>query len=95
MLLARLMEQSVGMPLATFLARTIFAPLAMASTGVGRAAPRPQHAATGYSGRRRTRVFDAVNTCLPDDEAAVIVLTNGEDTDTDTLGLRLAQEVHG
>lgn len=37
--------------------------------------------------------FHAFNACLPDDEAAVIVLTNDEDIDTDALGLRLVHEV--
>jgi CubicO group peptidase (beta-lactamase class C family) len=175
-LLARLVEQRVGTPLAAFLAHTIFDPLGMTSTGVGTVAPQPPHAATGYSGGHRTPVFDldslgtgtgdiwsttedlarwdtalmagnilgpellrttstphaetgdtlpsgepirygygwflaalhghqlvfhpgdnagfhAFNACLPDDEAAVIVLTNDENIDTDALGLRLVQEV--
>ncbi len=175
-LLAHLVEQSVGTPLATYLARHIFATLGMSRTGVGTVAPRPEHAATGYSGGRRTSVFDldnlgvgtgdiwstaedmarwnrgllagevlsadllrtmftphadtgdtlpggepmwygygwflaemhgrrlvfhpgdnagfhAFNACLPDDNAAVIVLTNDEEIDTDALGLRLIREL--
>jgi len=36
--------------------------------------------------------YHAFNACLPDDEAAVIVLTNDEEIDTDALGLRLVHE---
>jgi len=175
-LLAHLVEQTVGTPLVTFLTRAVFAPLGMASTGVGTVAPWPEQAAIGYSAGQPTPVFDldslgigtgdiwsttgdmarwdaaltaaglrgadarramftpqadtadtlpsgeavqygygwflaeaqghqlafhpgdnsgyhAFNACLPDDEAAVIVLTNDEEIDTDALGLRLVHEV--
>ncbi len=175
-LLAHLVEQSVGAPLATFLARAVFAPLGMVSTGVGTVAPRPEQAAIGYNAGRPAPVFDldslgigtgdiwsttgdmarwdtaltaagllgadalramftpqadttdtlpsgeavqygygwflaeaqgrrlafhpgdnagfhAFNACLPDDETAVIVLTNDEEIDTDALELRLVREV--
>ncbi len=175
-LLAHLVEQTVGEPLATFLARAVFAPLGMASTGVETVAPWPEQASIGYSAGRPAPVFDldslgigtgdiwsttgdmarwdaalmaagildadarhamftpqadttdtlpsgeairygygwflaevqghrlvyhpgdnagyhAFNACLPDDEAAVIVLTNDEEIDTDALGLRLVHEV--
>jgi len=58
MLLAHIVEQSVGVSLATFLAHTVFDPLGMASTGVGTVAPRPEQAALGYSAGKPAPHFD-------------------------------------
>jgi len=57
-LLAHLVEQTVGEPLVTFLTRAVFAPLGMASTGVGTVAPRPEQAAIGYSAGQPAPIFD-------------------------------------
>lgn len=37
--------------------------------------------------------FHAFNACLPDDDSAVIVLTNDEAIDVDALGLRIVREL--